>query len=130
MTSLPLYVPQLGQARCGSLGALHWGQTDTEGAVMKSCARRIFLRDLDVFFLGTAMFVSPFILVAGTDATTYVYRVALKSFKAPNLRLTGSFEQEHGAVFISVPQVGHNPLHPSEQSGFNGISMATCSSIS
>ena len=28
---------------------------DSEGVVKKSCALLIFLRDLDVFFLGTAM---------------------------------------------------------------------------
>jgi hypothetical protein len=43
------------------LGALHWGQTETVGAVRKSCARRMFLRDFEVFFFGTAMSYLSFI---------------------------------------------------------------------
>ena len=57
MTSFPLYVPHDAQARWGSLGALHWGHTEEAGAVRKSWARLMFLRDLEVFFLGTAMVV-------------------------------------------------------------------------
>jgi hypothetical protein len=34
--SLPLYVPQLGQTRCDCLGSLHWGHTETPGAVSAS----------------------------------------------------------------------------------------------
>lgn len=55
MTSLPLYIPQEGHARCGSLGALHCGQVDTFGGVRKSWALLMFLRDLEVFFFGTAI---------------------------------------------------------------------------
>ena len=57
MTSFPLYVPQEEQTRWGSLGALHWGQTEEAGAVRKSWALLMFFRDLEVFFLGTAMMV-------------------------------------------------------------------------
>jgi len=57
MTSFPLYVPHDEQTRWGSLGALHWGQIEDAGTVRKSWARLMFLRDLEVFFLGTAMVV-------------------------------------------------------------------------
>jgi len=60
MTSLPLYVPQVGQARWGSLGDLHWGHDETDWVVRKSWALLIFFRDLEVFFLGTAMSILLF----------------------------------------------------------------------
>ncbi len=39
------------------MGDLHWGQRDAAGGVRKSCALLMFFRDLEVFFLGTAMTV-------------------------------------------------------------------------
>jgi len=43
-----------------SLFIPHWGQVETVGGVRKSWARLIFLRDLEVFFLGTAMVILLF----------------------------------------------------------------------
>ena len=54
-TSRPLYVPQVGQTRCGRFGELHCGQRFTRGASIECVARRLSRRDLDVFFFGTAM---------------------------------------------------------------------------
>jgi GNAT superfamily N-acetyltransferase len=54
-TSRPLYVPQVGQTRCGRFGWPHVGQTLTFGALIAWVARRLSRRDLEVFRFGTAM---------------------------------------------------------------------------
>src|SRR3954471_17280702 len=54
-TSRPLYVPQVGQTRCGRFGEPHWGQLLTRGASIACVARRLSRRDLEVFLFGTAM---------------------------------------------------------------------------
>src|SRR5438552_16481166 len=54
-TSRPLYVPQVGQRRCGRFGCPHVLQTLTFAAVIACVARRLSRRDLEVFRLGTAM---------------------------------------------------------------------------
>jgi hypothetical protein len=50
-----LYVPQVGQTRCGRFGWPHVGQTLTFGALIACVARRLSRRDLEVFRFGTAM---------------------------------------------------------------------------
>ena len=54
-TSRPLYVPQVGQTRCGRFGWPHVGQTLTFGALIACVARRLSRRDLEVFRFGTAI---------------------------------------------------------------------------
>jgi len=54
-TSRPLYVPQVGQTRCGRFGCPHCGQTLTRGAPIACVARRLSRRDFEVFRFGTAM---------------------------------------------------------------------------
>jgi aryl-alcohol dehydrogenase-like predicted oxidoreductase len=54
-TSRPLYVPQVGQTRCGRFGLPHCGQTFTFGAPIACVARRLSRRDFEVFRFGTAM---------------------------------------------------------------------------
>src|SRR5229473_669145 len=54
-TSRPLYVPQVGQRRCGRFGCPHVLQTLTFAAVIACDARRLSRRDFEVFRLGTAM---------------------------------------------------------------------------
>lgn len=46
---------------------------------------------------------SPLVRQCHRD-TILCYRDTLKSFSAPNLRLTGSFEQEQSVLFRSAPQ--------------------------
>jgi hypothetical protein len=58
-TSRPLYVPQVGQTRCGRFGWPHVGQTLTFGALIACVARRLSRRDLEVFRFGTAMTGGP-----------------------------------------------------------------------
>ena len=58
-TSRPLYVPQVGQTRCGRFGWPHVGQTLTFGALISWVARRLSRRDLEVFRFGTAMTGGP-----------------------------------------------------------------------
>ena len=102
---------------------------DNDGVVKKSWALLIFLRDLDVFFLGTAMVFLLFLVIHVFVPPLY-FLVILKSFSALNVRLTESLPHEQLEVFKSMPHSWHNPLHASLQRGFNGISIATCSSIS
>ena len=54
-TSLPAYVPQVGQTRWGSRGLWHCGHSLSLGAELRSCARRESRRADEVLFLGTAM---------------------------------------------------------------------------
>jgi GNAT superfamily N-acetyltransferase len=54
-TSRPLYVPQVGQTRCGRFGWPHVGQTLTFGALIACVARRLSRRDFEVFRFGTAI---------------------------------------------------------------------------
>ena len=58
-TSRPLYVPQVGQTRCGRFGWPHVGQTLTFGALIACVARRLSRRDFEVFRFGTAMAARP-----------------------------------------------------------------------
>lgn len=102
MTSLPLYVPHARHARCGSFAALHCGQIDREGVVKKSCALLIFLRDLDVFFLGTAMVFLLFPVIHVLVSPFY-FVVTLKSFRALNASITGSLLHEQPETFKSMP---------------------------
>jgi hypothetical protein len=55
MTSRPLYEPHEGHTRCGSFAALHCGQRLVRAALTRQAAFRFRVRDLDIFFLGTAM---------------------------------------------------------------------------
>jgi hypothetical protein len=59
ITSLPLYVPQLGQTRWGIFGSPHCGQTDMEGCFKKSCALRVFRLVLECLFTGFGMINYP-----------------------------------------------------------------------
>src|SRR4051794_7516445 len=53
--SRPLYVPQVGQMRCGRFGEPHCGHAFTRGASSLCVARRLSRRAFDVFLFGTAM---------------------------------------------------------------------------
>ena len=75
---------------------------DNDGVVKKSWALLIFLRDLDVFFLGTAMVFLLF-LVIHVPVPPLNYLVTLKSFSALNASLTGSMLHEQLEVFKSTP---------------------------
>lgn len=75
---------------------------DNDGVVKKSCALLIFLRDLDVFFLGTAMVFLLF-LVIHVLVPPFCYLVILKFFSALKVRLTDSLLHEQLDVFKSVP---------------------------
>jgi hypothetical protein len=75
---------------------------DNDGVVKKSWALLIFLRDFDVFFLGTAMVFLLFLVMHVLVPPLY-FLVTLKSFSAPKLRLTGSLLHEQLEVFKSVP---------------------------
>lgn len=75
---------------------------DNDGVVKKSWALLIFLRDLDVFFLGTAMVFLLFLVIHVLVPPLY-FLVTLKSFSALNVRLTGSLLHEQLEVFKSVP---------------------------
>jgi len=46
---------QFGHIRCGCFGRPHCGHVFTRGASIRCVARRLSLRDLEVFFLGTAI---------------------------------------------------------------------------
>ena len=75
---------------------------DNDGVVKKSWALLIFLRDLDVFFLGTAMVFLLF-LVLHVFVPPLYFLVTLKSFSALNVRLTDSLLHEQLEVFKSMP---------------------------
>lgn len=75
---------------------------DNDGVVKKSCDLLIFLRDLDVFFLGTAMVFLLFLVIHVYVSPLYFW-VTLKSFNALKVRLTGSLLQEQLEVFRSMP---------------------------
>jgi len=49
-----LYVPQVGQAVCGSFSSWHWGQATRLGAEAFHWARRDLVLLRDIFRLGTA----------------------------------------------------------------------------
>jgi hypothetical protein len=75
---------------------------DNDGVVKKSWALLIFLRDLDVFFLGTAMVFLLFLVIHVLVPPLYFW-VTLKFFSALNVRLTDSLLHEQLEVFKSVP---------------------------
>ena len=75
---------------------------DNDGVVKKSWALLIFLRDLDVFFLGTAMVFLLFLVIHVFVPPLYFW-VILKSFSALKVRLTDSLLQEQLEVFKSTP---------------------------
>jgi hypothetical protein len=75
---------------------------DNDGVVKKSWALLIFLRDLDVFFLGTAMVVLLFLVIHVLVPPLY-FLVTLKPFSALNARLAGSEPHEQLEVFKSIP---------------------------
>ena len=78
---------------------------DNDGVVKKSWALLIFLRDLDVFFLGTAMVFLLFLVIHVLVPPLYYigYLVTLKFFSALNVRLTGSVLHEQLETFKSLP---------------------------
>ncbi len=76
---------------------------DNDGVVKKSCALLIFLRDLDVFFLGTAMVFLLFLVMHALVPPLY-FLITLKSFNALNVILSGSLLQVQLEVFKSMPQ--------------------------
>ncbi len=47
ITSRPLYFPQCGQTRCGSLGSWQFGHCDKLGFFSESCVRRAEVRRLE-----------------------------------------------------------------------------------
>src|SRR5258706_2696558 len=55
ITSRPLYFPQCGQTRCGSLGSWQLGHSDTTALVSESCVRRADVRRLECRLLGFGM---------------------------------------------------------------------------
>ncbi len=75
---------------------------DSDGVVKKSWALLIFLRDLDVFFLGTAMVFLLF-LVIHVLVPPFYFLVTVKFFSALNVRLTGSLLHEQLEIFKSMP---------------------------
>lgn len=75
---------------------------DSDGVVKKSWALLIFLRDLDVFFLGTAMVFLLFPVIHVLVPPLY-FLVTLKSFSALKVRFTGSLLHEQLDAFKSVP---------------------------
>src|SRR3954447_17983654 len=54
-TSRPAYVRQFGQTRCGMRGAPQFGHALCVGAEILCVDRRLFVRLLDCFCLGTAI---------------------------------------------------------------------------
>ena len=52
ITSRPLYCPQCGHTRCGSLGSWQLGHSEKPGAFRASCARRVLVRSLECLRLG------------------------------------------------------------------------------
>lgn len=75
---------------------------ESDGVVKKSCALLIFLRDLEVFFLGTAMVFLLFLVMHVLVPPLY-FGVTLKSFSALNASLTDSLLHEQLEVFKSMP---------------------------
>lgn len=75
---------------------------ESDGVVKKSCALLMFLRDLDVFFLGTAMVFLLFPVMHVVCHRSYG-TVILKSFSALNASRTGSLLHEQPDVFRSMP---------------------------
>ena len=75
---------------------------DNDGVVKKSWALLIFLRDLDVFFLGTAMVFLLFLVIHVFVPPLY-YLFTLKFFNALKVMLTGSLLHEQLDIFKSVP---------------------------
>lgn len=75
---------------------------DNDGVVRKSWALLMFLRDLDVFFLGTAMVFLLFLVIHVFVPPLYFW-VTLKSFSALNVSDTGSLLHEQTEVFKSMP---------------------------
>ena len=77
---------------------------DNDGVVKKSWALLIFLRDLDVFFLGTAMVFLLFLVMHVIVPPIY-FLVTLKFFSALNVKLTASLPHKQLAVFKSMPHL-------------------------
>src|SRR5581483_2157719 len=57
-TSRPLYFPQCGQTRCGSVGSWQCGHSYKPGVRMASCARRVEVLRLECRRFGLGIFSS------------------------------------------------------------------------
>lgn len=75
---------------------------DNDGVVRKSWALLMFLRDLDVFFLGTAMVFLLFLVIHVFVPPLYLL-VTLKSFSALNVKLAAFLLHEQLEIFKSMP---------------------------
>src|ERR1700689_3920644 len=58
ITSRPLYFPQCGQTRCGSLGSWQLGHCDRLALVSEACVRRAEVRRLECRRFGFGMLLS------------------------------------------------------------------------
>ncbi len=59
MTCCPLYVPQLGHARWGSFGSLHWGHDEARTGFKKSWDLLLFLLVLECLLTGFGIITLP-----------------------------------------------------------------------
>lgn len=113
-TSRPLYEPHSGHTRCGSIADLHCGQVVVVGAATFHIALRRRVRDLDIFFFGTA---------TGSS----FHQSESRSLRPANGELSASSCPSQGAVFKSAPQDAQIPLQSSRQTGANGSANITSS---
>jgi GNAT superfamily N-acetyltransferase len=80
-----LYVPQVGQTRCGRFGWPHVGQTLTFGALIACVARRLSRRDFEVFRFGTAIAAGHYSLApVGTAEILALFDEQMRRRAAPD----------------------------------------------
>ena len=107
MTSRPLYVPHLGQARWGSLGLLHCGQKLAVSTLSFCWARRESRLLFEVFLLGTG------IVFSFLDSRTLYFTVAAPICPNVASRATLVAVLRSPASFRSAPHTTHSPRQSS-----------------
>src|SRR5512135_1965609 len=110
---LPLYVPQLAQARWGCLNSLHSGHWPRFGVCPFQLALLLSLLALECLCVGFANLSS--------------FHFSKKFLSASSLGSISFLSQSHCPAFRSVPHFGQMPLQSSLQRGFICSFRSTCS---
>src|SRR5688572_19888901 len=112
MICLPLYVPHVGQTRCGTFGSPHFGHLFVATTSAFIAPRRLRRRCFETFLFGTAM---------------YPPHSDLSRRNAAHRGSNSSSSQSHEDWFKFVPQRGQKPRHASSQITNCGTASRTCS---
>ena len=126
-TSRPLYWPQCGQTRCGSLGSWQLGHSAFDGDFRLSWARRLPVRAAECRRLGFGIRV-PQNSYRICGFCQFKFKVALYRLRSALQRSSaGAAVQRHDVSLRFDPQIGQMPSQFSPQTRCIGNCNWTCS---